>query len=133
MSFPDDAVSSAGSFLPVAQLPSTTPESLGSWLIQFMAVMVIVIAVLQIISFFQRKPTIDAEFATKKELEKAETYLKSSVDSLRAHVDKKYDDIQTSGEKRAGKIHNRINVVLIACAKICGKLGVQIDTEEEKL
>ena len=116
ISFPADAVSSAGSFFPIAQIPATTPAALGSWLIQFMSVMVIVIAILQIISFFRRKPPIDAEFATKAELRLVEektgeelTKVGNAIGALSDQIRKDYDNIQRSGEARASGIHKRIN------------------------
>jgi hypothetical protein len=76
----------------------------------------IVKLIVDIVGSLRRRPPIEAEFATKAELGKLESEVRSLRDEMRAN----YDRINANDEIRSSKIHRRIDDVFGAVSELKG-------------
>lgn len=123
----------------------------------FMGLVIAAYYILEIIAHFRRKPSIDAEFATKAELKEAARSNQEDLDSLRIEVNaalnarlagmndkidhvrreqrEDRDKIVALISQEVGGVQRRINVVLTGLAKVAGhlsaKTGKTIDISTE--
>ena len=67
---------------------------------------------------FVRKPSIDAEFATKKDVQRTD----AKIAELRADVDEKFESLQIERQRNIGELHDKINGVAGDVAFIRGRM-----------
>ncbi len=67
---------------------------------------------------FVRKPSIDAEFATKKDVRATDL----KITELRADVDEKFESLQIDRQRNLGELHEKINGVAGDVAFIRGRM-----------
>jgi len=102
------------------------PSALGSWIL---AAGIIITAAAALVLIFRRTPPIESEFATKAELDA----VRSSLDTRFSNLDKRLENMQQeftrsanynarAEESRAGKIHNRVDLILGAVSDLNGTI-----------
>ncbi len=97
-------------FLPLAEGP---PAGVTEWLAALGWLLGIVVVIMKV---FVRKPSIEAEFVTKRELEETRKEMsrqthdvKRQYESLSSKFDRDKHEIMAAGEERAKALHERIN------------------------
>ncbi len=101
-----------------AALPEATDPGVGDLAVRIGVVLVLI---LQILSYFRRQPTIEAEFATKQELQAARNEFRSEMEHVDSKLEqvrnegrKQFDQMMQAGEHRSENIFRRINDVSLA-------------------
>lgn len=114
-------------FLPCLARAGELEERRGEWVSQLFWFLGGVGSAAGIYGILRRKPPIEAEFATKRELaqfrdEKSKEIhqLKLDLDDIRKQIRIDYENIQRAAEARASGLHVRINAVLEGLAELKG-------------
>ena len=92
-----------------AQLNDVAPSALRDWLMILAGLLGIAVLIKQL--FPPRKPSIEAEFATKHD-----------VKELREDVDTRFEDLRIERERNIGELHEKINGVAGDVAFIRGRM-----------
>lgn len=98
-----------------AQLDAASPNAIKDWLIVLGGVMGIALLAKQL---FMRSPSIEAEFATKKDVRETDR----KIVELRADVDEKFESLQIERQRNLGELHEKINDVAADVAFIRGRM-----------
>ena len=120
--------------LPTADiaLENPSPAAVGTWIIVFVALLAIVLVVAQLvfsaIQLFRRRPPIDAEFATKKELAAfaaaagtSDTKLENRIEGLRLEIKSDLANLDKKMSDRSNGIHGRVDEILAAVSILTGR------------
>ncbi len=99
----------------LAQLQDASPNAIKDWLIVLGGVMGIALLAKQL---FMRNPSIEAEFATKKDVRETDR----KIAELRADVDEKFESLQIDRQRTLSELHEKINDVRDDVAFIRGKM-----------
>lgn len=124
------------SLFPVAT-GSVTNSEIGSWMIIFAFVLGVIAL---IVKLFVRKPPIEAEFATKAEVNNLSTKFTADVAKLEGKIDAQRMEIKSdylrvedmiqnafakidkSDEARSSSIHNRLNMIGDRVSELSGSV-----------
>lgn len=116
----------------LAQLVPTPEQfewALGMWVLALAIIIGIAAGVAKLIDMFRRKPPIDAEFATKKELKsvrgessRGDRAIESKIDALRSEIKADYQQLSAADERRASGVHKRVDQILAAVSTQTGTI-----------
>ena len=125
----------------LAQMSQPTDHESVVWVIIACGVVALAWMIIQIIQSFRRQPSIEAEYATKKELtelrkEFADTFtrLEQKIETTVQGINTDLGKHNTAAEERASKIHKRIDAILRGVSIIQGRCSAfhgQVPQEHE--
>ena len=122
-----------------AQIPSTTASSLGSWLTDLAAVVLMAYYVTRLVFMFVRKPPVDATFVSKHDCRECHRGAAEATDRLRAELrdldvgirselrslSTKFEEglasFNLANERRVSDLHTRINGISDRVSKLEGR------------
>lgn len=99
----------------LAQVPPPKEGNTEQWLWSLAALLAIAALAK---GLFIRKPSIDAEFATKKDVRATD----DKIDALRTDVDERFESLQIERQRNLGELHEKINDVAGDVAFIRGRM-----------
>jgi len=109
--------------------------SVGTWLLGGAFVLSIALALAKIYDVFRRRPPIDAEFATKKELNglRSETRntdneIFKAIENLRLEVKADVQELNRADEARSSKIHTRMDSLAESFSEVKGAVTAELRT-----
>jgi Mg2+ and Co2+ transporter CorA len=97
-----------------------TREEFGAFNASLITWLLALVALLQVVGFFKRKPALEAEFATKAEVQTLRHEVSSDIASLREQIREDYENVQRSSEARVSGLHNRMNAVVDVVSTLNG-------------
>ena len=99
-----------------------TREEFGAFNASLITWLLALVALLQVVGFFRRKPALEAEFATKAEVQGLRHELSNEISTLRIQIRQDYESAQRSGEARVSGLHNRMNILVEGVSTLNGSV-----------
>jgi len=105
----------------LAQISLPDPDAFlfGYWIVHAAAILAIGYMITKIVIMFRRRPPIDAEFATKREL----NLLQKQSDGRDDKIEEQITEMRQEIKSDIGGVHKRVDEILKGVSRLEGKLS----------
>jgi hypothetical protein len=109
----------------LAQLPASTPEQLGNWMVPAIGMLAATWLIRQIwVSFFPSQPA--EQFATRRDLEKAVDELEERIEKMAEGNRREHEHLAEKTGRSISELHQAINALGIKLENINGQMAKDI-------